>query len=210
MTRAVQVAAGSVAAIVLAAAIAFVSTVRYGFSAHDEPTALEAAVARTVRHWAVPADLRKARNPVPVTAEVLAEARAHFADHCAVCHGNDGRGTDGMGKAMYPRTPDMTGPRTQNLSDGELFSIIENGVRLSGMPGFGSGTAESGRASWTLVHFVRHLPQVTPEELAEMAKLNPKSPDEWQQLQDEAAFLAGEGPKQDAPPTAPESHQHQH
>lgn len=180
------------AAIAILAAIAtFVSMIRRGFSAHDEPSRIEAAMARAVRHWAVPSELRDRKNPVPLTPQVLAEGRGHFADHCAGCHGNDGKGA-GMGKQMYPRTPDMTLAATQSLSDGELFSIIENGVRLTGMPGFGNGTAESAYGSWGLVHFIRHLPELTPEELAEMQKLNPKSPAEWQQLQEEEAFLAGE------------------
>ena len=192
-----------------ASLLLFVSVLRYGFSAHDEPTRIEAGVARLVRHWAVPSELRTAKNPVPRTPAVLAEARAHFADHCAACHGNDGKGEEGMGKTMYPRTPDMTLASTQNLSDGELFSIIENGVRLSGMPGFGSGTAESGRASWTLVHFVRHLPTLTAGEIAEMRTLNPKSPEEWKQIQEEAAFLAGDETSSPAQ-TSQESHQHHH
>jgi len=181
-----------VAGILIAGQIVFVRTLRYGFSAHDEPTAVEAYVARAVRRWAVPADLRDAKNPVPLTPQVLADARAHFADHCAVCHGNDGEGQSGMGKQMYPKTPDMTLAATQSLSDGELFSIIENGIRLTGMPGFGSGTAESGYESWTLVHFIRHMPKLSTEELAEMEKLNPKSPEGWRQMQEEDAFLAGE------------------
>lgn len=183
--------AAIVAVIVLAGVIALGSLTRYGFSAHDEPTVIERVVARTMRHWAAPSDLRDRKDPIPLTPEVLAEGRAHFADHCAVCHGNDGKGTGGMGKQMYPRTPDMTLAATQRLSDGELFSIIENGVRLTGMPGFGSGTADSAAASWTLVHFIRHLPKITPQEIAEMEKLNPKSPEEWRQMQDEAAFLNG-------------------
>jgi hypothetical protein len=92
---------------------------------------------------------------------------------------------------MYPRAPDMTLPSTQSLRDGELFAIIENGIRLTGMPGWGNGTAESAYGSWSLVHFIRHLPKITPEEIAEMEKLNPKSPEEWQQMQAEEAFLAG-------------------
>ena len=181
-----------VAAAALALVIAVVATLRYGFSAHDEPTRIEAVVARAVRHWAVPSDLRDRKNPIPLTPEVLAEARAHFADHCAVCHANDGKGQSGLGNRIYPKTPDMTLPATQSLSDGEIFSIIENGVRLTGMPGFGNGTAESAAGSWALVHFIRHLPKLTPEEIAEMEKLNPKSPEEWQEMQAEAAFLAGE------------------
>jgi hypothetical protein len=104
----------------------------------------------------------------------------------------------------------MTLAATQQLSDGELFSIVENGVRLSGMPGFGNGTAGSAAGSWTLVHFIRHLPKLTPGEVAEMEKLNPKSPGEWQEMQAEQAFLAGDDEEKPAP--APEStpHHHQH
>ncbi len=192
MKRAVLIVAASFAIALLVGAIAIGSMVRSGLSAHDEPTRMEAAVARMVRHAAVPPDLRDAKNPVPLTPQVLADGRAHFADHCAACHGNDGKGDSGMGKQMYPKTPDMTLAATQSLSDGELFSVIENGVRLTGMPGFGNGTAESAYGSWALVHFIRHLPKLTPEEMAEMQKLNPKSPEEWRQMQAEEAFLAGE------------------
>ena len=169
----------------------FVSTVRRGFSTHDEPSAMEAWVARSVRHWSTPADLRDEKNPLPLTPQVMTEARAHWADHCASCHGNDGKGKTALGERLYPRAPDMTLAATQSLSDGELFSIIENGIRLTGMPGWGDGTAESAYGSWGLVHLVRHLPELTPEEIAEMEALNPKTPEEWEQIQAEEAFLSG-------------------
>jgi mono/diheme cytochrome c family protein len=189
---------GAAVAAALVAIVVFASMIRRGFSAHDEPSRVEAVMARSMRNWAVPSELRGMKNPVPLTPQVLADGRAHFADHCAGCHGNDGKG-GGMGSQMYPKAPDMTMAATQSLSDGELFSIIENGVRLTGMPGFGSGTAESAYGSWGLVHFIRHLPRLTAEELAEMQKLNPKSPAEWRQMQEEEAFLSGD----DAP-----AHQH--
>ncbi|HEY0157895.1 MAG TPA: c-type cytochrome [Thermoanaerobaculia bacterium] len=200
MKRRSNVILGVVAVAIVVAVVAIASMVRRGFSAHDEPSSIEAVMARAMRHWAVPSDLRDMKNPVPLTPQIIAEGRAHFADHCAGCHGNDGKG-GGMGKQMYPKAPDMTLAATQSLSDGELFSIIENGVRLTGMPGFGSGTAESAHGSWGLVHFIRHLPKLTPEELAEMQKLNPKSPAEWQQMQAEEAFLAGDR-KEPAPAPA--------
>ena len=181
-----------VLAVAFAASLAWIaSIVRYGFSAHDEPTKVEALVARAARHWSVPSGLRTMRNPLPLTDAAIVEGREHFADHCAGCHGNDGKGSD-LGKQMYPKAPDMTLEATQSMSDGELFSIIENGVRLTGMPGFGNGTAASAQATWQLVHFIRHLPKVTPEELAAMRELNPKSPAEWEQMKDEEAFLSGE------------------
>src|SRR5688572_8891316 len=131
-TRA-KVTLGILAVVVLAGIVTFASMIRRGFSAHDEPSRVEAVMARAMRQWAVPSDLRDMKNPVPLTPQVLADGRGHFADHCAGCHGNDGKG-GGMGSQMYPKAPDMTLPATQSLSDGELFSIIENGVRLTGMP----------------------------------------------------------------------------
>src|ERR671918_2329156 len=139
---------------------------------------------------AVPSDLRGRKNPVPLTSEVMAEGKAHFADHCAVCHGNDGKGQTAMGPNFYPKVPDLTLPETQSQSDGELFATIENGVRLTAMPAWGDGTTESAYASWTLVHFIRHLPKLTEQELSEMEKLNPRPHAEWAQLQEEERFLS--------------------
>lgn len=181
MKRAVLLLALGLVAGVIVAGVTVGTMVRTGLSAHDEPTRMEAFLARRARHWAVPAELRNAKNPLPLTATVLEEGRAHFADHCATCHGNDGKG-DALGKQMYPKAPDMTLAATQSMSDGELFAIIENGVRLTGMPGFGSGTADSAYGSWSLVHFIRHLPKLTEAEIAAMRKLNPKSPAEWEAL----------------------------
>jgi mono/diheme cytochrome c family protein len=177
-------------ALLILGAIAFVRMIRYGFSARDKPSKAETIVAGAMRRWAVPAAVRNAKNPVRVDANVLAEGRAHFADHCATCHGNDGKGQSDIGSRLYPPAPDMTLPATQSLSDGEIFSIIENGIRLTGMPAFGGGTDDSRDASWKLVHFIRHLPRITPAELAEMEALNPKSAEEWEQIEREKAFLS--------------------
>ena len=78
---------------------------------------MEAWAAHSMRHWATPADLRGESNPLPLTPQVLGEAWAHWADHCASCHGNDGKGKTVIGEHLYPRVPDMTLPATQELSD---------------------------------------------------------------------------------------------
>ena len=176
---------------VLTVACLFMRAVHYGFSAHDKPMAMESMMAGRMRRWSVPGIMHQMSNPIPLTPEVLRAAEAHFADHCASCHGNDGKGQTEMGQHLYPKAPDMTLADTQNLTDGELFSTIENGVRLTGMPGWGNGTAESAYGSWTLVHFIRHLPKVTPEELEKMAELNPKGPEEYAEMKSEENFLDG-------------------
>ena len=191
MTRMGKLIAAVVAIGVLIGVAVPLTIISRGVSARDEPTAVEAFMARRLRRLATPSHLHTARNPVALSAEVLASARAHFADHCASCHGNDGRGQTSIGRNLYPKAPDMTLPDTQNLVDGELFGIIENGIRLTGMPAWGDGTPESRKASWELVHLIRHFPKITPEELAEMELLNPRSRAEFEEEQSIDAFLKG-------------------
>ncbi len=148
---------------------------------------------------------RDARNAVPFTPEVWSHARAHFADHCALCHGNDGRGDTEIGRNLYPKAPDMRLPATQRLADGELYWIIENGVRLTGMPAWGDGTADDAD-TWALVHFVRHLNDLTPEHLKEMEALNPKSPSELEEERQDRAFLEGTGADTASPNPSPHQH----
>lgn len=165
--------------------------VQHGFSARDQPGMIEAAIARRVRRLAIPRDARDAKNPIAATPQVLAEARAHFADHCAICHANDGSGNTEIGRNLYPKAPDMRQPATQSLSDGELFYFIHNGIRLTGMPAWGSGSPEDDQASWKLVHLIRRLPRLTAAELEEMEMMNPKSRRELQEEEEIRKFLEG-------------------
>ena len=178
-----------------------------GVSARSQPGVLETRTAHVLRDMAISLRVRGVTNPVPVSDAVIAEGMEHFADHCAVCHGNDGSGDTEMGRGLYPRPPDMRLPATQNLADAELFYIIENGVRLTGMPGWGTGTKEGEISSWHLVHFVRHLPKLRDAELAHMEDLNPLTPAELQQREEERKFLQGGDA---APPPATPTHEHGH
>jgi mono/diheme cytochrome c family protein len=180
----------SVCGIGVLALVAFLLTA-HGFSARAEPSATERWIARRARMAAFPSDAAKTVNPVPDTADVLAEARAHWADHCASCHANDGSGESLMGRRTFPPAPDMRSPATQQLTDGELFYIIQNGVRLTAMPAWG-GSPQDELASWKLVRFIRHLPKLTFEEKKEMEKLNPKGPEDRKEEEEEEKFLKGE------------------
>jgi hypothetical protein len=93
---------------------------------------------------------------------------------------------------MYPPAPDMRQANTQDLTDGELFYIIQNGIRLTGMPSGGSGTTHDEQDSWKLVLLIRHLSKLTTEEEREMETLNPKSPEELKEEQEERDFLNGD------------------
>lgn len=191
MRQTVRCVLGTLAVEALIAGAVGLYLLRSGLSAKEQPPALEVFAARTFRHLAVPSRYRDEKNPTSLTPDVLVKARAHFADHCASCHGNDGRGQTTIGRNLYPKAPDMTRGATQQMSDGEIFYTIKHGVRLTGMPGWGEDTEADDKSSWQLVHFIRHLPKITPEELAEMDSLNPKGPDEWKRIQEEKEFLGG-------------------
>jgi mono/diheme cytochrome c family protein len=175
-----------------------------GFSTRTEPMPMEKALAATIRGGAIPSRYKAMKNPVALTPEVIHEGMAHWADHCTACHANNGRGDTMYGKTMYPRPPDMRQKDTQEMSDGELYYTIKNGVRLSGMPAFGD-PGDDDVDSWKLVAFIRHLPQLSPAEEIEMQHLNPKSPDEIQEEKEEEDFLKGDA-KSATPATAKHHH----
>lgn len=173
--------------------------VRHGFSTRTPPSGVETTMATTMRDMAVPARYKTMKNPVSITPEVVHEGLVHYADHCAVCHSNNGSGDSMLGQGMYPRPPNLAGSETQSMSDGEIYYPIAYGIRLSGMPAFGEAV-DTDMDSWKLVAFIRHLPKLTPEELQEMERLNPKGPNEYQEEKDEEQFLGGGVPSTSTTP----------
>lgn len=166
----------------------------HGFSAKENPSRMEKFLARHARRLATPAWAKGLKNPYPVTAASIAEAREHFVAHCSICHGLDGRGNTTIGRNLYPKAPDMTDAETQQLTDGELYYIISNGVRFTGMPAWGSD--DDPESIWGLVAFIRRLPRLSPAELQLMQEL-----------------AGGSGAKKDeatAKPHTPEAKPHKH
>jgi mono/diheme cytochrome c family protein len=204
MSRALWFLAGalSLALAIGVTGVVFIKMSTDGFSTHSQPTAIERAIATRARSMAIPKAARDRKNPIDNSPDVLAAARSHWADHCAVCHANDGSGQTTIGQHLYPPAPDMREAGTQQRSDGELFYIIENGIRLSGMPGWGG--SDGGEDSWHLVHFIRHLPKLSQTEIQEMEKLNPKTEAERQEELRDEQFLRGEP----LPDASPKAHHH--
>ncbi len=140
-----------------------------GFSAHEKPSWFEELLARNARSIATPAKAKRLQNPIQITQERLASARAHWVDHCALCHGLEGSGNTAIGRNLYPPAPDLRDAQTQRLADGELFYIINNGVRLTGMPAWGG--LHSDEETWELVAFLRQLPHLSAEDLQQLQRL---------------------------------------
>ena len=177
-----------------------------GFSAREEPTWMEQIMARNARKIATPRDAKNLANPrAQQTAEMIAEADEHFVEHCGVCHGIDGRGDTVIGRNLYPKVPDMSGADTQQLSDGEIYYIISNGIRLTGMPAWGS--EDKPEAIWDLVSLIRRLPELSPEELKRLQDAARNAGGELDEQAGEPEKKdSGEPPKEQAKP----KHTHKH
>jgi len=152
--------------VIIAAALGLL-LIRRGFSARDEPTSLERTVARFVRNLSIPNRVAQEPNPWKPTPSVLKEAREVFTARCAACHGPDGSGQTVVGRNLYPKPPDLRSSLTQKFTDGQIHYIIQNGVRLTGMPAWGNPHEEQGEINWKLVLFIRDLRQPTKPEVTE-------------------------------------------
>jgi len=154
-----------VVAIVFLAGLGYlgVAIARHGFSAREKPSRFEEFLARHARKIATPAGAKELKSPYSINPEGLKAAREHWMDHCATCHALDGSGNTVIGRNLYPNAPNLRDAATQGLSDGELYYIINDGVRFTGMPAWGG--EHSPEETWQLVSFIRRLPSLSPGEL---------------------------------------------
>ena len=172
---------------IVAATTAFVVVRRGGLAANTEPGRLERSVARRLIRLSIPAEADRQQSPLREQADAWRQAREHYLDHCAVCHGRDAKGNTDMGANMYPKVPDLTSTDVQRRSDGALFYIIQNGVRWTGMPAWKE--EHSSEETWKLVAFIRKAPTLTEADM---------------KIEDPVA-TTGEKPAKGAPP-----HRHHH
>jgi mono/diheme cytochrome c family protein len=160
-----------------------------GLSTRADAGDFEISMARRARSFAIPPSARMRQNPIPSSTDALADGMVHYADHCASCHANDGSGNTELGRGLFPKAPDMRLAATQQMSDGELFYVIEHGIRFTGMPAWSTGTTSGEESTWRLVHFLRHLPKLSESELEAMKDRNPRSPQEIRLEIEEERFL---------------------
>ena len=150
----------SILVILLLAGVVLFAT-KFNLSASPEPGRLEARIATMGKHWFVSRNVRQRPVPEPASgASSLDSGGMTFNGDCAFCHGQDGRTPSDVGLAMYPRVPSLASPEVQQWSDAELFWIIRNGNRYTGMGAFGK-TLTDGEI-WDLVRYVRSLRDAAP------------------------------------------------
>jgi mono/diheme cytochrome c family protein len=143
-------------AFALAAVVVIVGLTQIRLDALQEPGHVETFLATLVKHLLVRRSSREGIPPAPTNLQAsIEEGDKLYATDCSMCHGPDGHTPTDSGRWMYPRASDLTSPAVQRYSDGELFWIVKNGIRLSGMPAF--GRVESDEHIWNLVHHVRTM-----------------------------------------------------
>jgi predicted CXXCH cytochrome family protein len=147
-------------ATVLAVVALLYQTIVPGLSvARREAPRIEVMLATWLLRQSVPAEARNAVSPLgdnPDPAAIAAGAEL-YRQKCEVCHGYDGAGRTEMGAGQYPRPPALR-PTTAELSDGEIFYHIRNGIRNTGMPAWDMPDNQV----WQLVAHIRRLPEVAP------------------------------------------------
>lgn len=146
--------AGGVAAVVFTGA--------FNTAATAPVTGLERTVANLALDKSVAKRAPTRKNPFPSSPEVLLEGLKEYRENCVVCHGAPGVDAGPIGSGLNPAPPDLTLPRVQARSDGELFWLTGQGIRMTGMPAFAPTHSEE--EIWEIVAFLRHLPEVTDQE----------------------------------------------
>jgi mono/diheme cytochrome c family protein len=149
--------------VVIVSVVAYSRVRAGGLSAEAEPGRVERAIASRLARLSIPSDAKQQANPFRADTTVWRTAADHYGDHCAGCHGPDGHGKTVVGQAMYPKTPDFADPTVQGRTDGELFYVIQNGVRWTGMPAWKH--EHSPDDTWRLVSFIRAVPTLTRADL---------------------------------------------
>jgi mono/diheme cytochrome c family protein len=129
-----------------------------GCTADKHPSQDETSVANAAKDVAIPLEAGKMKNPLPETAEVVSQGQEVFLGSCAQCHGPAGRGDSDIGRNMYPPAMDLSSSHVQHWSDAELFWIIQNGVRHTGMPSWRSSISDND--TWKLARFIHNLPRL--------------------------------------------------
>jgi mono/diheme cytochrome c family protein len=94
----------------------------------------------------------------------VAMGTAHFAAHCASCHGGPGVARSEAAEGLYPQPPDLA-RAAGHYTQAELFWIVRNGIKMTGMPGWSDHSDEE---IWATVAFIEKLPGMTETDYGKL------------------------------------------
>lgn len=183
----------------------------YNVAATSPPSKIESRMATFALNRSVAKRAPATKNPLPAGPATWKAGLAHYRENCVVCHGAPGVDAGEIGQGLNPPAPDLTLPRIQARPDGELFWIVGNGIRTTGMPAF--SPTHKPEELWAIVSFIRRLPEL-PD--ADQKALKAGAENEAEHHHEAAADQAGEKGAQPAekgiapPVAAPTKPPHTH
>ncbi len=165
----------TVAAMIVLGILIVLGTARSGcvdVSATGKDPALVVWLLETTRESSIERAVDRLEQP-ELTDEMTIAGVVHYQESCVDCHGAPGEEPDEWADGLNPPPPDLA---HEDIDPLEAFWVIQNGIRMTGMPAFGPTHDEA--EIWTLAALVAELPRITPERYAEMARLAGVEPDE--------------------------------
>jgi len=148
--------------LVIVGAAAFLGTGSFNTAATLPPGKIEKQVAAFALNKSVQRRAPSTKNPFAGNADAVRVGLAHYKEMCVTCHGAPGVDPSEIGEGLNPPAPDLTLPKVQARTDGQLFWLVQNGIRMTAMPAF--GPTHKDEEVWKIVSFLRHLPELTQEE----------------------------------------------
>ncbi len=173
VSQIVKFLAGFIAAFVvvaLAATVVILSGV-YDVAATVPHTALEELILSSTMRYSVEAHAGNESRET-WSEEQVREGFKQYDEMCIICHAAPGKERTDISKGLRPNPPKLA-EWAKRWNNAELFWIIKNGVKMTGMPAF--GPTHRDELIWDVVGFVRRLPNLSAEEFATMEKQFGKS-----------------------------------
>lgn len=156
-----------IAVITIAALIGYVYSGFYDVAASQPDNAVMRWALVTTRNRSI--DRRASEITVPPLTDpkLIQEGFEHYHEMCTGCHLAPGVESSEIREGLNP-VPPVLAKVVPNSTPARLFWVIKNGVKMTGMPAW--GTSHSDEMIWAMVAFLERLPTMTPAEYQAMEK----------------------------------------
>lgn len=128
----------------------------YDISALHPHQKVTLAILNEVRERSIAFHSKDVTAPPVVDPSVLLAGQKHFQEICRLCHGAPGFRRERFADTLYPNPPYLGSRDIQSMSDKEIYWVIKNGIKMTGMPAFGRMYHDE--ELWGIVKTVRSLP----------------------------------------------------
>ena len=150
---------------VIACGVGFIYSGVYNVAAADPHWPVTYRAMEALRNQSIRAHAAGITTPTDLTSEArLVMGTEHFAAHCAVCHGAPGVPRGDIAEGLYPHPPDLA-QAAQRYTPGELFWILKNGIKMSGMPAWQDHSDDE---LWSTVGFIERLPGMSESDYGKL------------------------------------------